>query len=272
MRRILLVAGLLFCASVGFGQTVLAVVTGTITDSTGAVIANAPVSLKNLENGQVFTAATSTTGNFTVSQVPIGEYDLTVASSGFKTYTHSKFHLAAAQVMREDIVLQVGQTSDSVTVTAEASLLKTENSEVSQNVTLSQLNNLPILIVGATGSGFRDPFQAVRLVPGVRYNAGANIGSGGAPAVGTTMVVNGTPSNTYGTRLDGMTMNPTSPRLLGAQMQTQPSVDALEEVAIQTSNFAAEFGAAGGAMVNMVTKSGTNAFHAARMTTPPMRP
>ena len=148
MRRILLVAGLLFCASVGFGQTVLAVVTGTITDSTGAVIANAPVSLKNLENGQVFTAATSTTGNFTVSQVPIGEYDLTVASSGFKTYTHSKFHLAAAQVMREDIVLQVGQTSDSVTVTAEASLLKTENSEVSQNVTLSQLNNLPILIVG----------------------------------------------------------------------------------------------------------------------------
>src|SRR5262249_39750849 len=59
----------------------------------------------------------------------------------------------------------------------------------------------------------------------------------------------------------GMTMNPTGPRLLGAQMQTQPSVDAIEEVAIQSSNFAAEFGAAGGAMINMVTKSGTNQFH-----------
>ncbi len=75
------------------------------------------------------------------------------------------------------------------------------------------------------------------------------------------MVVNGTPSNTYQTRLDGMTMNPTGPRLIGAQMETQPSVDAIQEVAIQTSNFAAEFGTAGGAMVNMVTKSGTNQYH-----------
>jgi hypothetical protein len=261
MRPILLVAGLLFCASVGFGQTALATVTGTITDSTGAVVANAPVSLKNLENGQIYTASSSATGNYTVSQLAIGDYDLTVAVPGFKTYAHNQFHLAANQIMREDVALQVGQASESVTVTAEASLLKTENSELAQNVTLSQLNNLPILIVGATGEGIRDPFQAVRLVPGIRYNAGANIGSGGAPAVVTTMVVNGTPANTYGTRLDGMTMNPTSPRLLGAQMQTQPSVDSLEEVAIQTSNFAAEFGAAGGAMVNMVTKSGTNTFH-----------
>jgi hypothetical protein len=261
MRPILLVAGLLFCASVGFGQTALATVTGTITDSTGAVVANAPVSLKNLENGQVYTASSSQTGNYTLTQLAIGDYDLTVAVPGFKSYAHNQFHLAANQIMREDVALQVGQASESVTVTAEASLLKTENSELAQNVTLSQLNNLPILIVGATGEGIRDPFQAVRLVPGIRYAAGSNIGAGGSPAVVTTMVVNGTPSNTYGTRLDGMTMNPTSPRLLGAQMQTQPSVDSLEEVAIQTSNFAAEFGATGGAMVNMVTKSGTNAFH-----------
>ena len=242
------------------GQTALATVTGTVNDPTGAVVANAPISVRNMENGQVFTAASSDTGNYTVSQLPIGDYDLTVAVTGFKTYTHTKFHLAAAQVMREDIVLQVGQTSDSVTVTADASLLKTETSEVSQNVTLSQLNNLPILIVGATNSGFRDPFTAVRLVPGIRYTNGSNVAAGATGAV-STMVVNGTPANTYGTRLDGMTMNPTSPRLLGAQMQTQPSVDALEEVAVQTSNFAAEFGAAGGAMINMVTKSGTNQFH-----------
>jgi len=243
------------------GQTALATITGTVNDPTGAVVANAPISVKNLENGQVFTAASSATGNYTLSQLPIGDYDLSVTVAGFKTYSHTKFHLAASQTMREDVRLEVGNTAESVTVTADASMLKTENSELSQNVTLSQLNNLPILIVGATGEGIRDPFQAVRLVPGIRYAAGANIGSGGAPAVVTTMVVNGTPANTYGTRLDGMTMNPTSPRLLGAQMQTQPSVDSLEEVAIQTSNFAAEFGAAGGAMVNMVTKSGTNAFH-----------
>jgi len=262
MRRFsLAIVTFILCAAVGYSQTALATVTGTVTDSTGAVIANAPITLKNLENGQVYTGASSDTGNFTLTQLPIGDYDLTVALSGFKTYAHSKFHLAANQTMREDIALQIGQASESVTVTSEATLLKTENSEVTQNVTLSQLNNLPILIVGATGEGIRDPFQAVRLVPGVRYAAGANIGAGGAPAVVTTMVINGTPANSYGTRLDGMTMNPTSPRLLGAQMQTQPSVDALQEVAIETSNFAAEYGAAGGAMVNMVTKSGSNQYH-----------
>jgi len=192
--------------------------------------------------------------------LPIGDYDLTIQVPGFKTYSHTNFHLAAAQTMREDVTMDVGLTSESVTVTAEASLLKTESTEVSQNVTLAQLNNLPILAVAATGSGFRDPFVATRLVPGIRYTNGTN-SAAGAPGVVTTMSINGTPANTYGTRLDGMTMNPTGPRLISAVMQTQPSVDAIEEVAIQTSNFAAEFGAAGGAMINMVTKSGTNAYH-----------
>ncbi len=106
--------------------------------------------------------------------------------------------------------------------------------------------------MGVTAQGFRDPFVAVRLVPGVRY---ANAGSV------ATMVVNGTPANTVQMRLDGMTAIPTGTRLLGATMETQPSVDAVEEVSIQTSNFAAEFGTAGGAMINMVSKSGTNVFH-----------
>ena len=117
-------------------------------DATGAAIANAPISVRNLENGQVFAAASSETGNYTVSQLPIGDYDLSIAVSGFKTYSHTNFHLAAAQVMREDVALEVWQTTESVTVTAEASLLKTETSQVVQNVTLSQLNNLPVLVVG----------------------------------------------------------------------------------------------------------------------------
>lgn len=259
-RLLLFTALLLLSASIGFGQTGLATITGTVTDSSGAVLAEAAVSVRNLENGAEFKTVSSSTGNFTVTQLPIGDYDLNITSPGFKTYTHARFHLASAQVMREDVQLEVGQTSESVTVTADASLLKTDTTQLSQNVTLAQLNNLPILVVGSTNSGFRDPFASVRLVPGVNYNNGSNIASGNTAAT-SSMVINGTPANTYQTRLDGMTMNPTGPRLIGAQMQTQPSTDAIEEVAVQTSNFAAEFGAAGGAMITMTTKSGTNQYH-----------
>ena len=247
---------LLSAATLSYGQTSLATITGTITDATGAVLANAPVEAKLQQTGQVFRTASSETGNYSITQLPIGDYDLNVTVTGFKAYNRTGFRLASGQTLREDIQLEVGNTTESVTVTAEASLLKTESTEVSQNVTLSQLNNLPILVVGATNSGFRDPFASTRLVPGVQYcNTPPNCN-----AV-TSLVINGTPANTYQTRLDGATMNPTSPRLLGAQMQAQPSVDAVEEVAIQTSNFAAEFGTAGGAMINMTTKSGTNQYH-----------
>jgi hypothetical protein len=233
-------------------QTALATITGTVTDPTGAVLPNASIEVRHLATGQVSLAATSNTGNYTVTQLPIGVFDLIVTSPGFKTYVRSGFRLVAGQTLREDVVLEVGQTSESVTVTAEASMLKTESTEIAHNVTLSQLNNLPILQVNVTNQGFRDPFAAVRLAPGIRYANG--------PAT-NTMVINGTPANSFQTRLDGQTQNPTSARLLGATGQTQPSVDALEEVSIQTSNFAAEFGTAGGAVVNMVTKSGTNQYH-----------
>ncbi len=260
MNRLTVLAVCLLSATQAFGQTALATVTGTVRDPSGAVIANAPVTLRNLANGQIYTAASSAAGNYTVSQLPIGDYDLNVEVAGFKTYSHTSFHLAANQTMREDVQLEVGQTTESVTVTSEASLLKTETSEVAQNVTLSQLNQLPILAIGSTNSGFRDPWASTRLVPGINYLAGSNIGAGN-PACCTLMSVNGTPTNTYQSRLDGMTISPTGPRLITAQQETQPSVDAIEEVNIETSNFAAEYGTAGGAMINMVTKSGTNNYH-----------
>ena len=261
MRRISLVAVLLLSASIGFGQTGLATITGTITDPTGAAVANAPIEVHNLDNGTIFRGASSDTGNFTVAQLPVGDYDLTVSVSGFKKYSHTKFHLAAEQTMREDIALQVGQTSESVTVTAESSLLQTETSELAGNFTLKQLDDLPLLTVGATNDGVRDYFSASRLLPGVQYCDSATCPGGGSGNAITVTVINGTPNNSLTTRLDGATMNPTSSRLGGATMETQSSTEAVQEVAILTSSFAPEFGAGGGAVVNVVTKSGTNAFH-----------
>ena len=261
MRRISLVAALLLSASIGFGQTALATITGTITDPTGAAVANAPIEVHNLDNGSIFRGASSDTGNFAVAQLPVGDYDLTVSVSGFKKYSHTKFHLAAEQIMREDIALQIGQTSESVTVTAESSLLQTETSELAGNFTLKQLDDLPLLVVGATNDGVRDYFSASRLLPGVQYCDGPTCPTGGSGNAITVTVINGTPNNSLTTRLDGATMNPTSSRLGGATMETQSSTEAVQEVAILTSSFAPEYGAGGGAVVNVITKSGTNALH-----------
>src|SRR5580658_6241697 len=261
MKRIAQLAIFLLSASAAFGHTGLATITGTITDQSGAHVANAPVVVKNLENGEVFRVASSDAGNYTVTQLPIGDYELTVTAAGFKTYTHTKFHLSAEQAMRDDVRLEVGQSAESVTVTAEASLLQTESSELAGNFTLTQLDNLPLLTVAATNDGVRDYFAASRLLPGVQYCDSATCPGGGSGNAITVTVINGTPNNTLTTRLDGATMNPTSSRLGGATMETQSSTEAVQEVNILTSTFAPEFGAGGGAVVNVVTKSGTNELH-----------
>lgn len=209
----------------------------------------------------MFQGASSSTGNYTVTQLPVGDYELSVTVPGFKKYTHTKFHLAAGQTMGEDIALEVGQTSESVTISAEASLLQTESAEVAGNFTLKQLDDLPLLTVGATNDGVRDYFAASRLLPGVQYCDTATCPSGGSGNAITVTVINGTPNNSLGTRLDGATMNPTSSRLGGATMETQSSSEAVQEVNILTSSFAPEFGAGLGAVVNVVTKSGTNGLH-----------
>jgi hypothetical protein len=261
MKRVSLCVVLLLSASAGFGQTGLATITGTVSDPSGASVANAPVEVHNLENGSIFRGASSDTGNFTVVQLPVGDYEITVSVAGFKKYSHTKFHLAADQTLREDVTLQVGQSTESVTVTAEASLLQTETSELAGNFTIKQLDDLPLLTVGATNDGVRDYFSASRLLPGVQYCDSATCPGGGSGNAITVTVINGTPNNSLSTRLDGAVMNPTSSRLGGATMETQSSTEAVQEVAILTSSFAPEFGAGGGAVVNVVTKSGTNALH-----------
>ena len=235
-----------------FAQTANGTITGTVADPSGAVIAGAQIQAKNNANGSVFTAASTDTGNYTLPQVPAGTYDLTATVAGFKTYNRVGLDLAAAQTMRIDISMEVGSVGDSVTITAEASLLKTESSALAQNVTVSQMNNLPILSVGGAGSnassGFRDPFALAQMMPGTNYGANG------------IMVINGTPNNNIQVRVDGQV----SGNLGGLRQYTaqqQPSTDAIQEVAVQTSNYAAEFGTVGGGIFNAQMKSGTNAFH-----------
>ena len=231
-------------------QTAQGVMTGIVSDPAGAVVAAAKVEAKNTETGVVFSAITTQTGNYTISQLPVGAYELSVNVQGFKKYDRQGLTLSAAQVMRLDVALEVGSSAETVTVTAESTLLKTETGDLTHNITLAQLDNLPLLGVGnanSGSSGIRNPYNAVQTIPGVDYVANS------------VMIINGAPSNTASYRLEGM--DNTNHTVSFAVQENQPSADAVQEVAIQTSNYAAEFGAAGGGLFNLVMKSGTNQYH-----------
>lgn len=250
MQRISAVLVCAFLAGMAHAQT--ATVTGTVTDPSGAVVGSAAIDVRNPQTGQVYSSVSTSTGNYTVTAIPVGTYEMTVGSTGFKTYNRQGLTLAAGQTARIDVTLEVGSTTESVTVTADTSLLKTETPEISHNVTVSQMNTLPILALGGAQndntSGFRDPYALARMIPGINYSAN------------TTMVVNGNPDDTVQFRLDGQTAQNTG----GLRQYTaigQPSTDAIQEVVVQTSNYAAEFGTAGGAVFNATTKSGTNQYH-----------
>jgi hypothetical protein len=247
---------LLGCASFIFvvalcGQTATGIITGTIADPGGAIVANAPLQLKNSETGTAYEVASSSTGNFTFSQLPAGTYALTASLPGFKTYVRQNLAVLAAQTIRVDIILEVGTAQESVTISAEAPMLSTESAAVNSNVTTNRMNELPILGVGpATASthGVRNPLASSVLAAGVFW------------VPNTSMRVNGAPTNTFGIKLDGQDIT-NGVNTSTSQAQTQPSVDALEEVTIQASNYAAEFGQAGSGLIQYSTRSGTNSFH-----------
>jgi len=221
-------------------------ITGTIADPSGAVVASAKIEAKNIDNGSVYEAGSSTTGNYVIPQLPTGNYELTVTVTGFKKYVKQNIFLPVAQTVRVDVKLDVGTTSDTVTITEATPLLKTESGELSHNVTTDRINSLPVLQIG-TGAGLRSPYAMTNLIPGSSYINDVSIR------------INGMPSNTQSIRIEGQDAQ--SGIWSGTQSWTQPSVDAIQEVSIQTSNYAAEFGQAGGGVFNTTMKSGTNQFH-----------
>ncbi len=125
MRSVFVVAGSLLItlwllASLAFGQGANGTITGTVTDPTGLAVAGANVEARNIETGVVYTGASTSAGNYAITNLPVGTYELTVKVSGFKTYTHTNLAMAAAQVLKEDIPLEVGATTESITVEAQA--------------------------------------------------------------------------------------------------------------------------------------------------------
>src|SRR5689334_17066194 len=135
MRSLFLTAAIVFCTFPALAQSDRGTVTGTIADPAGAVVAGAKIEAKNVATDAVYEVASTATGNYTIPQLPAGEYTLTVTVPGFKTFVRQNITVQVAGTLRVDVVLEVGATSESVTVTEAASLLKTESGELSHNVT-----------------------------------------------------------------------------------------------------------------------------------------
>ena len=186
--------------------------------------------------------------------MPVGTYVVTVKVQGFKTYTHTNLALAATQVLREDIALQVGTATESVTVTAEASLLKTETAELTHNVTLTQMDDLPLLGIGTGNNGpdaIRNPFNVVLTLPGSSGYTNAN-------TPGYSLGNFNGQTSQASIRIEGQDA---TPHALAYESMAQPGVDAIQEIAYQTSNYAPEFGTTGNVVINFTMKSGTNQYH-----------
>jgi hypothetical protein len=252
MRMNLVVACLLASALALFAQSDRGTITGTISDSTGAVVASAMVQARNTETGAVYPVAASGTGNYTIPQLPSGTYVVEVTVPGFKKFVRSGLIIQAAQTIRVDAALEVGNATDTVTVQGEAPQLQTESGELSNTIATQTMDTLPLLSVGSSSSGIRNPFNVVALLPGAYYQPGP-------PFTGPTVRINGGVAGSEKVLVDGM--DGTNILGQGANQQNQPGMDSIQEWTVQTSNYAAEFGQAGSAVMNLTMKSGTNQYH-----------
>src|SRR5262249_23875067 len=251
MGRILLLSStVLLVCSVSFAQSDRGTITGTISDPTSAVIPGASVVATNTETGVRYETISTETGNYTLGQLPAGTYQLSVELPGFKKYLRQGITVLVAQTLRIDARLEVGAATDEVTVNADAPLLRTESRDLSHNVNSSRLDELPILGIGGVlsgSAGIRNAYAMVQLIPGSTWTPNSLVR------------LNGTPANTQSFRIEGQEAPNTGTP--GVPAQSHPGVDAIQEVAIQTSNYAAEYGQVGGGVFNVTMKSGTNQFH-----------
>jgi outer membrane receptor protein involved in Fe transport len=243
---------LFFVSALCFAQSDRGTITGTVSDPAGAVVATAPVEARNTDTGATYPVATSATGNYTIAQLPAGTYELSVTSAGFKKFIRTGLTVQAAQTIRIDATLEVGSATDSVTINAEAPLLKTESGELSNTIATQTLDTLPLLSIGTNSSGIRNPFNMVALLPGAYYQPSP-------PFTGPVVRINGSPSGSETLLIEGM--NATNILGQGANQQNQPGMDSIQEWTVQTSNYSAEFGQAGSSVMNVTMKSGANQYH-----------
>jgi outer membrane receptor protein involved in Fe transport len=250
-RLIVLVVAIVILAGTAMGQKDTGSIVGTVTDSAGAVVANAKVTVSDSERGINFTTSTNDEGQYVAGPLKIGRYIVTVEQAGFKKAISRPVDLDVQQRVSVDIQLQVGEVTESIQVSGAAPLLETETSELGHVVDSRSVANLPL-----NGRNFA---QLALLSAGT---AGSEPGARDEKSFGFS--ANGARSLQNNFLLDGVDNNSNLPDLLNeTNFVIQPPVEALQEFKVQTNAYSAEFGRGNGAVINAVIKSGTNTMHGA---------
>jgi hypothetical protein len=248
MKRLLALSLLLavpLAAQVGRGS-----IQGTISDSSGAVVAGANVTILNVGTNAAFTTVTSAEGYYSAPTLAVGNYTVSVEKQGFKRAVRTGIVLQVDQRAQVDVTLDVGGVTESVQVQAEAPLVDTGGASIGKVVENRRVVELPL--------NGRNALALTLLTPSVKSNAGpTNSGFGDRGIQLSSISINGGPNAMNGQLLDG---GNNIQSYIG-EVAINPGVDAVEEFKVQSGTMSAEYGFTAGGVINMVTKSGTNQIH-----------
>ncbi|MGH9620879.1 MAG: carboxypeptidase regulatory-like domain-containing protein [Bryobacteraceae bacterium] len=234
---------------VALAQESTGTISGTITDPSGASVPHATVTIANVQTGIQRTGKSNTRGLFVITNLPVGDYKLTAEAPGFKKFAATQIRLNVNDHLSIPVHLQLGGTSQTITVSETGAHLQTETAQLSTLIGSRQTLALPL--------NGRVYSQLVMLVPGVVSQSGT-IGNGVGINSDTTVSINGSQSNSNMWLLDGQ--NNMDVGSMGQNVVTPP-LDAVEEFRVLRSNYSAEFGGGTGGVINVVTKQGTQSFH-----------
>ena len=229
-------------------QSFTASIRGIVTDASQSAVPGATVTVTDVSRNTSQTSVTDSSGRYIFTALQPGRYDLIVDASGFNKFEQRAFELQVQQQASIDVELTIGSVKSTVEVKGTGALINTTSATLGQVVDNKFILSLPL--------AGRSPLTLVQLTPGV---SPSNLNPGGQS--NTNFTANGTRNSTADVLLDGVSVANIEQNSGITNLEFQPSVDAVQEFKVQTNFFSAEFGNTGGAVVNMITKSGTNELH-----------
>jgi hypothetical protein len=251
VTSLVLISSLFLFPSCGRAQLLQGTLDGYVSDSTRAAIPGAPITATNSATGFSRSGVTNAQGEYSLLTLQPGVYAITVSAQGFQKYVKTGVVVNANETARADVTLAVGGVDQSVTVSAQASVLQTDRADVHTDLNSNLLGNLPMPL----GRNFQMILAVV--VPGVSPpQSGGSFSANPTRAVGYS--VNGASANTNTTRIDGTSSSDFNSN---DKPMYEPALDAIDTINVVTGSFDAEQGIAGGAAVNITTKTGTNSLH-----------